>query len=168
MPMKVDKGIHHVAYACRDLEATNRFYTELMGFPLVHTEVNRVGEGYFRHVFYDTGEGGMLAFFDVHGVGEVPEWKSEISTANGLPVWVNHIAFAADEEGMIAARERMTAAGVEPLMEVDHGWCHSLYYVDPNGIMVEFCRDTPGFERDTEGARVLLSHVPPPRGSTSA
>lgn len=161
MPMTVDKGIHHVAYACRDIEATNRFYTELMGFELVHTELNRVGDGYFRHVFYDTGHGGMLAFFDVHGVGEVPEWSSEISTAAGLPVWVNHIAFAADEETMAAARQRMDAAGVEPLMEVDHGWCTSLYYLDPNGIMVEFCRDTPGFERDPQGARESLTRIPP-------
>jgi catechol-2,3-dioxygenase len=54
----------------------------------------------------------------------------------------------------------MTAAGVEPLMEIDHGWCYSLYYRDPNGIMVEFCRDTPGFERDPEGATAQLTAVP--------
>ena len=28
------------------------------------------------------------------------------------------------------------AAGIEPAMEQDHGWCHSLYYLDTNGIMV--------------------------------
>ena len=59
MPVTVDHGIHHVAYACRDLEATNRFYTELMGFELVHTEIKAIEGGYFRHVFYDTGAGGM-------------------------------------------------------------------------------------------------------------
>lgn len=160
MPVTVERGIHHVAYACRDLEATNRFYEELMGFPLVHTEINRVGEGFFRHVFYDTGAGGMLAFFDIHGVGEVPEWSSRVSTDNGLPIWVNHIAFGADEATKDAVKSRMTDAGIEPLMEVDHGWCHSLYYVDPNGIMVEFCCDTPGFEPDPAGARQLLTVVP--------
>jgi catechol-2,3-dioxygenase len=77
-------------------------------------------------------------------------------------VWVNHIAFAADEERMEAARARFAAAGIEPLMEVDHGWCHSLYYRDPNGIMVEFCRDTPGFEADPEAAHRLLTEVPEP------
>ena len=80
----------------------------------------------------------------MHGVGEAEDWRSDISTGNGLPVWINHIAFGATEETQQAAKARMTAAGIEPLMEVDHGWCHSLYYVDPNGIMVEFCRDTPG------------------------
>ncbi len=165
MPVTVDRGIHHVAYACRDLEATNRFYEELMGFPLVHTELNRVGDGYFRHVFYDTGQGGMLAFFDVHGVGEKEGWSSKISTGNGLPIWVNHIAVAADEETMEGARARFTAAGIEPLMEVDHGWCYSLYYQDPNGIMVEFCRDTPGFEPDSDEAHRLLTVVPEPSES---
>lgn len=160
MPISVERGIHHVAYACRDIEATNDFYENLMGFPLVHTELNRVGEGYFRHVFYDTGEGGLLAFFDVHGVGEREGWSSKVSTGNGLPVWVNHIAFGATQETQDAARARFDAAGIEPLMEVDHGWCHSLYYEDPNGIMVEFCRDTPGFEADTEGARAKLTEVP--------
>jgi len=160
MPITVDNGIHHVAYACRDIEETHKFYDELMGFELVHTELNRVGEGYFRHIFYDTGAGGMLAFFDVHGVGEQDGWSSRISTGNGLPVWVNHIAFAADEEKMEAARARFDAAGIEPLMEVDHGWCHSLYYEDPNGIMVEFCRDTPGFEADPAGARSRLTEIP--------
>lgn len=148
--------MHHVAYACRDIDETNRFYTELMGFPLVHTEVKRLGEGFFRHVFYDTGDGTCIAFFDVHGVGEDAGWKSEVSTGNGLPVWVNHIAFGADRERQEAVRARMDAAGVKPLMEVDHGWCHSLYYVDPNGIMVEFCRDTPGFEPDPDTAASLL------------
>jgi catechol-2,3-dioxygenase len=45
-------------------------------------------------------------------------------------------------------------------MEVDHGWCHSLYYLDPNGIMVEFCRDTPGFEPDPDRAHEMLTATP--------
>lgn len=151
-------GLHHAAYACKDIEATHHFYEDLMGFELVHTEVVPVkGGGLFRHTFYDLGDGTCIAFFDIHGVGEEEGWRSDISTGNGLPVWVNHIAFKADVERQDEVRARMTANGIEPLMEIDHGWCHSLYYVDPNGIMVEFCRDTPGFERDPEGARALFT-----------
>jgi len=148
--------MHHVAYACRDIDATNHFYNDLMGFPLVHTEVKQLEGGFFRHVFYDTGDGSCMAFFDVHGVGEKQDWSSAISVGNGLPVWVNHIAFGADVARQEAVRTRMEAAGIKPLMELDHGWCHSLYYLDPNGIMVEFCRDTPGFEADPERAASLL------------
>ena len=54
----------------------------------------------------------------------------------------------------------MAAEGIEPAMEQDHGWCHSLYYLDPNGIMVELCRDTPGFDPDPAEAHRLLSVDP--------
>mgnify|MGYP006319620283 CR=1 FL=1 len=51
-------GVHHVTYACRDLEATHHFYDDLMGFKLVHTEVNTFDHGgFFRHTFYDLGDG---------------------------------------------------------------------------------------------------------------
>jgi glyoxylase I family protein len=155
--MPLTTGIHHVAYACRDLDTTVRFYDELMGMPLVHTEVKRLENGFFRHVFFDTGDGTCMAFFDVHGAGEKEGWSSAVSTGNGLPVWVNHIAFGADVERQEAVRARMAAAGVEPLMELDHGWCHSLYYLDPNGIMVELCRDTPGFAPEPQRAKSLLT-----------
>ena len=153
-------GIHHIAYACRDIEETTRFYEEL-GFPLVYTEVSPhpVG-GYLRHIFFDLGDGSCLAFFDVHDVGEKDGWRSDISTGNGLPVWVNHIAFSATKARQDDARARMDAAGRKPLMEINHDWCHSLYYTDPNGIMIEFCVDTPGFRSNPQEAHRLLTAVP--------
>jgi len=42
-------------------------------------------------------------------------------------------------------------------MTVDHDWCQSLYYLDPNGIMVEFCEDTPGIVPDRAKALALLT-----------
>ena len=145
-------GFHHVAYACRDAEATRHFYEDLLGMPLVHTEVKAGEGGFFRHLFFDTGDGTCIAFFEVQGVGERADYSTEVSTGNGLPVWVNHVAFAADEERARQAEERLAADDIVPLMEVDHGWCVSLYYLDPNGIMVEFCRDTGGFGDDPGSA----------------
>tara|TARA_B110001454_G_scaffold183073_1_gene177964 strand:+ start:1805 stop:2401 length:597 start_codon:yes stop_codon:yes gene_type:complete len=145
-------GFHHVAYACRDAEATRHFYEDLLGMPLVHTEVKAGEGGFFRHLFFDTGDGTCIAFFEVQGVGERDDYSTEVSTGNGLPVWVNHVAFAADEERARQAEERLAADDIVPLMEVDHGWCVSLYYLDPNGIMVEFCRDTGGFGEDPGSA----------------
>ena len=145
-------GFHHVAYACRDAEATRHFYEDLLGMPLVHTEVKAGEGGFFRHLFFDTGDGTCIAFFEVQGVGERDDYSTEVSTGNGLPVWVNHVAFAADEERARQAEERLAADDIVPLMEVDHGWCVSIYYLDPNGIMVEFCRDTGGFGDDPGSA----------------
>ena len=38
--------------------------------------------------------------------------------------------------------DQLKTRGVEGLWEIDHGWCRSVYTVDPNGIMVEFCVTT--------------------------
>ena len=70
-------GIHHVAYACRDIEATRHFYEDLMGMPLVHTEVKREEDSYFRHLFFDTGDGSCIAFFQVSGMGESPNYSTQ-------------------------------------------------------------------------------------------
>lgn len=153
--------LHHVAYATRDVEATTHFYENLMGFPLVHTEVQAMGDSWLRHVFYDIGpdEHGAtecIAFFQFDKVGEQPDWTTDVADGVGLPFWVNHCAFRATAEQQEAVRARMAADGIEPAMEQDHGWCHSLYYLDPNGIMVELCRDTPGFEPNPGEAHRLL------------
>lgn len=153
------QGVHHVAYATKDVEATRHFYEDLFGFELVHTEVQRMGEAQVRHLFFDAGSGASMAFFEVANVGERDDYATDVSDSVGLPVWVNHCAFRATVDDQEATRSRMTAAGIEPLMERDHGWCHSLYYLDPNGIMVELCRDTPGFEPDPAEARRLLTNV---------
>jgi catechol 2,3-dioxygenase-like lactoylglutathione lyase family enzyme len=157
--------LHHVAYATRDVVATTHFYEDLMGFPLVHTEMQVHDASWMRHIFFDIGEGAngdreAIAFFHFEGVGETPDWTSDLSDGVGLPVWVNHVAFRATTEQQQAVRERMDAEGIAPLMDVDHGWCHSVYYVDPNGIMVELCRDTPGFEPNPDEAHRLLTADP--------
>jgi catechol 2,3-dioxygenase-like lactoylglutathione lyase family enzyme len=156
-PAAAAPGMHHVAYACKDVEATVAFYEEVMGFPLVLTEVSEMPDGGFlRHVFFDTGDGSCIAFFDLHGVGEQNGWRSDLSDSVGLPIWVNHIAFRATEARQDEVKARLAAAGGKPLMELDHHWCRSLYLVDPNGIMVELCRDTPGFTPDPAEAHRLL------------
>ncbi len=159
-------GFHHVVYACKDVDATHHFYEDLMGFRLIHTEIKQIGKGFFRHFFYDVGAGSCLAFFDVHGVGEQDGWSTAVSTGCGLPVWVNHVAFQADLERQEEVRKRMEDAGIALHMEVDHDIFYSLYWIDPNGIMVEFCRDTRGIEADPERARSLLHETTPTDEST--
>lgn len=136
-------AFHHVAFATRDLAATHAFYTEAMGFELVKVEaIATPGGGWARHAFYDTGDG-MVAVWDLHDDAEVPEdFDPAISTGLGLPAYVNHLAFAvADRDGLDAARDRWLALGHD-VLELDHGWCTSVYADDPNGILVEWCLTT--------------------------
>lgn len=141
-------AIHHIALACRDLEATHRFYHDILGFPLLHTETEERENGWFKHAFYDLGDGSCIAFFDLHGMGEPPQLETAISTGLGLPIWVNHIALRTSAERAAELTDRLADAGIEPTMKLDHDWCQSTYVTDPNGVLVEFCVDTPGMPID--------------------
>jgi catechol 2,3-dioxygenase-like lactoylglutathione lyase family enzyme len=157
------KRVHHVAYATRDPEATYTFYAKKLGMPLLRTENHRQGEGYFQHFFFDMGQGECLAFFHVNNVGEEADYHTPISTGNGLPIWVNHIAFALDTMSELEAMQRrLQSHDVENMHVIDHGWCHSLYTVDPNGIMVEFCvtTDAESFVQTEAEALRLLRQKP--------
>jgi len=157
------KGLHHIALATRDPEATYDFYAKKLGMPLTHTEVHLQGDGSFRHFFFDLGDGSSLAFFEVRDIGEKPDYATAISLAAGLPIWVNHVAFRLDTLDELAAmKDRLEQAGVRNLHEIDHGWSNSLYAVDPNGILVEFCvtTDAAAFEQD-EAEALRLLRLPP-------
>ena len=76
-------GINHLAFASRDIQATHRFYTEVMGFRLAKTIAAPTPEGgWARHVFYDTGDGSlqMIAFWDLHIPG-IDKVRSDLSAA---------------------------------------------------------------------------------------
>ena len=153
------KSLHHVAYATRDPEATYQFYSEKLGMPLVHTENHLQENGYLRHFFFDMGGGDHLAFFQIEDVGEEDDYKTAVSLGSGLPIWVNHIAFRLDTEAELKAMAaQLKERGGEGLWEIDHGWCRSIYTVDPNGIMVEFCVTTKptAFAQSPEEALRLL------------
>jgi catechol 2,3-dioxygenase-like lactoylglutathione lyase family enzyme len=151
-------AFHHLAFATRDAKATHGFYTGAMGFELAKVEVAPAGErGWAKHLFYDTGGGEMIAFWDFHDAGLPAEWSPAISDGLGLPHWANHVAFAArDLADLEARRLRWLDHGCD-VLEIDHGWCTSIYTNDPNGIMVEFCTTTRALDaRDREEAQRLL------------
>jgi len=158
-------GIHHIAIATRDIDKNHAFYTEAMGFELVKVVVGRNGHGFSKHLFYDTGstEDGIIAFWDLHDDRLADDWSADISRGLGLPIGINHIAFtASDLDDIARRRDRWLERGYD-VREIDHGWCHSIYNVDPNGIVVEFCVLTRELdENDRREARELLANPNPP------
>ncbi len=62
-PASTARGLHHTALLSSDVEATIRFYQDLLGFPLTELIENRDYPG-SSHFFFDIGNGNLLAFFD--------------------------------------------------------------------------------------------------------
>ena len=118
-------GVHHMAFGTRDVEATHRFYTEAMGFELMKVEVGKTDGGWAKHLFYSTGEprDQMIAFWDLHDPTLPAGWSGAISTGQGLPIWVNHLAFSAADLADLARRRERWLANGHDVMEIDHDWC---------------------------------------------
>ena len=136
-------AFHHVAIATRDLAATDAFYTGPMGFTLDRIVAAPSPEqGWARHAFYDTGNGQMIAFWDLHDDPAVADFDPSISRGLGLPAWTNHLAFDADtHDDLHARRERWLDHGLDVFFFNDTATTE-IYTMDPNDIMVEFCCTT--------------------------
>jgi len=148
------KGINHLALVCRDMAETVDFYTRVLEMPLVKT-VALPGGG--QHFFFDCGGDTLLAFFwwenapaGVPGISHVEDFPRKPLSAIGS---MNHVAFELDEDQLEASIERLKAHGVPVLPVVvnhddsDRGvaeqmhpgvFVRSVYFKDPNGIMLEF------------------------------
>jgi catechol 2,3-dioxygenase-like lactoylglutathione lyase family enzyme len=160
-------GYHHLAFAARDMQATHRFYSDVLGFDLVKAvaaSTDRPG-GWAKHLFYDTGSRGddttLIAFWELHD-DRMAGADTAISTGLGFEAWVNHIAFAASDLDDIDRRKRQWLDGGFDVMEIDHGFCVSIYTMDPNGILVEFCTDTAPYTEGDRQAALAILHADEP------
>ncbi len=133
-PVSTVRGVHHAALICKDVEATIRFYQDLLGFPLVELVENRDYAG-SSHFFFDIGNGNLLGFFDFPG-HDHPAFSETIGA-------VQHIALSTSDEEFAAVRKRLDEAGVE-YIGPDRGIDNSLYIRDPNGVGIEFYAEKLG------------------------
>jgi len=135
-------GFSHVGLVTRDMDATVAFYTEVLGFEAVRCDVLKVAEGgQIRHVFLDAGNGQLIAFMEGQGVETIPDdYDAGINKGLGLPSGMVHFAFeAGGVPELEAKRAELLGKGVRVTKVVDHEWCRSIYFKDPNGIDLEFC-----------------------------
>lgn len=130
--------LHHHAYVVDDMESTRQFYEDVLGFPLVATwcEVENVRgrDRVYCHTFFELADGSAMAFFQFADPDDQAELKLDSRDS------LNHIALATDTATQQAVRERLDAADVKH-RSVNHGYCVSLYVLDPDGLTVEFTVD---------------------------
>ena len=134
---KVASALNHVAYVTQDTEATKRFYTEVLGFPLVaavrgefdpETNTDRP----HIHTFFAMGGGEVIAFFEFKG--EKP------GKPDHMPTWARHFAMSVDSyDDILAWKKRLEENDVQTTDVVDHdGIWKSIYFMDPNQVLLEF------------------------------
>ena len=131
MPRPPWRGVNHLALITPDMDATVRFYHGVLGMRLVAA----IMAGPMRHYFFEIAPGNTVAFFEWQGTGTFRKpagWRVE------QPLQLDHLSFnIPDHDALMDLRARLEEAGVEVTEEVDHGFIHSIYFTDPNGIALE-------------------------------
>lgn len=139
MTFKIEQ-IHHVAYRCKDAKETVEWYKQnlnmdfILAFAEDHVPSTKAFDPYM-HIFLDSGNGNVLAFF------ELPN-QPEMGRDENTPLWVQHLALRVkDRAALLAAKAHLEANGVNVLGVTNHGIFHSIYFFDPNGHRIELTYD---------------------------
>jgi len=144
----VPSRLHHNAYVTTDMEATRKFYEDVIGMPLVATWAEKTDlfgkERVYCHCFFALEDGGALAFFQFADEDDHAEFGPPMPSSP-----FHHIALRVTRDAQDAMLERVKRGGYtepEGYYVLEHGYCHSLYVRDPNGLIVEFTADHPEVE----------------------
>lgn len=158
------RGLNHLALVCRDMQRTVDFYSGVLGMPLIKTIELPNGMG--QHFFFDLGNGDSLAFFwfpnapqGVPGISAPAHWPGagEIVTAHGS---MNHVAFDVPADKFDEYVEKLHAKGIPTSHVLNHDespmqvsatmhpgvFVRSVYFMDPDGILLEFACWTRVFD----------------------
>jgi catechol 2,3-dioxygenase-like lactoylglutathione lyase family enzyme len=125
-PLRFD----HLALPVYDAAGTYQFYSEVLQLPLVEALSGDDWEGKpWLMMFFGTGSGQLLALCALDG--------AEPPSPDGLPSDVRHYAFSvASRTEQDAWKARLRRHGIA-FSDEDHGAQHSIYFSDPNGIVLE-------------------------------
>jgi catechol 2,3-dioxygenase-like lactoylglutathione lyase family enzyme len=159
-------GLCHLALVCSDMEKTVDFYTNTLGMRLAKTV--ELPRGLGQHFFFDMGADQYLAFFwfenapaaapGIASAADIPG-EGDIATAIGS---MNHVSFKIPVDKFDEYQAKLEARGVHTGKIMNHDdsetgnatemhdgvFVRSMYFFDPDGILLEFAAWTRALTPD--------------------
>lgn len=174
------RGFNHVAFVCRDMAETVAWYEDVLGMTLVKTLELPGGRG--QHFFLDMGNGvdGIAFFWFPNAPEGVPRESINVDGLTAIGT-LNHIAFDVPADKIDEYRRKLREKGVlvtaitnhsnsldgghkpeyDPAADGGDVFVRSLYFKDPNGIVLEFACWTATFdESDIRHVAATAEGVP--------
>ncbi len=134
-------GLHHVTLVCRNAARTVQFYTDVLGLRLVKKTVN-FDDPFSYHLYFgdETGRPSTLVTFF--------EWPQAPQGRRGVGA-THHIALSvATPEAQLRWKRRLQDHRVRVTGPYDRTYFRSIYFQDPDGIIIEIATRGPGFAVD--------------------
>lgn len=128
------KGFHSTTLTLKNIDATAKVLTDLLGYTLQAQEGNR-----YRFAV-DTVENANI--IDLLATPDGDRGHNAAGTNH-------HVAFrVANDDIQMALREKIVAAGHHITPKIDRDYFYSLYFREPGGVLFEIATDNPGFTVD--------------------
>ena len=134
-------GMNHLAFATGDMDMTVRYWRDLLGMRLVAGH----GDEKHRQYFFQVSPTEFVAFFEWPEVRRVP-YKRHGEPVKGPFVFDHFSIGVASDEDLWSIADKLISADFPCSNLVDHGFIHSIYTFDPNGIPLEFSAFVPGVD----------------------
>ncbi|MDH3236048.1 MAG: VOC family protein [Alphaproteobacteria bacterium] len=164
------RGLHHLALSTKNMDETVKFWTEVLECPIIVTlhlppedpfahlpQLPPTDLGDKKHYFFDIGNGDAVAFFD---------FGDATPPVDGG--FAHHVALTCESvDELEATRQHLQDKGVDVSEVIDHFFCKSIYFKDPNGIYLEYSAYTGEwtaanpFLQDAAPVPAALDHLGP-------
>jgi lactoylglutathione lyase len=120
----------HIVFPVWDAKASLAFYREVMGFALVDTYTGADWGGFpWLMMFFAAADGREIVLVSLRGAAR-PSW-------DGLARDVRHLAFSEPSVARLESWRRKLKKAQIAYWEETHGPRHSVYFEDPNGVVLE-------------------------------
>ena len=129
------QAIDHVALSVRDVEASAKWYCDVLGFERQHDDV---WNGY--PVFVGKNDA-AIALFPIRQKNDTEssppsDGAAAATSSSRPPIRVLHFAFRASRSDFLTAQKELQQRGIEFEFQ-DHEIAHSIYFNDPDGHELE-------------------------------
>lgn len=146
-------GLHHITLVSSDAPRTADFYTRVLGQRLVKKTVNFDDPSSY-HLYFGNENGApgtAITYF---------EWKHVPKGLRGIGGTHHYALRVKDYDGLLKWKRRLVDLGYAVNGPYDRYYFQSIYFQDPDGVIIEIATDGPGFGIDEDV--VGTAHRPPP------
>jgi glyoxalase family protein len=149
------QGLHHITLVCSNAQRTIDFYTGVLNLRFVKRTVNFDDPGSY-HLYFgdDIGRPGtVITFF---------EWATSPRGRPGIGGTHHFALTVVDYDGLLKWKRRLTDLGLSVDGPFDRHYFTSIYFQDPDGVIIEIATEGPGWTRDEAAEEIGTTYREPP------
>jgi glyoxalase family protein len=147
-------GIHHITLVCSNARRTLNFYTRVLGLRLVKKTVNFDDPSAY-HLYFGNqtaSPGTLFTFF---------EWKDLPRGQWGIGT-THHVALTVEsDDAQLKWKRWLEDRGVKVTGPYNRTYFRSLYFTDPDGVILEIATRGPGWAVDEPENAIGSTMIPP-------